>query len=293
MPFVRLIIFLFRGVGRIFSAFVRLLKALVGAGMRSFLVKSFEALLRLGFIGSLVAVVVVCWNLVGDKPYASTDGYASVGPDIWYEIDASSFSRSQRLTPSAIFRDFHPKDDAVAYQPGILSVAQLVDTWNEKEMLPKPDRLVTRSPRSRRETKSGSWPKLRETDFAPDNWTPFRQFFEQSWAIITLPLVLAWLVFPGSVRMRDRIHRACLFAPLCAFAGFSFAYLLSRHWLNSQYDILAELFTDLPRWSHPVGVLNQSMLTGLFLSLIPLALWYLLRWVVGPFLNQSPARPAP
>lgn len=293
MPLVRLIIFLFRGVGRPFSAAWNFLKALFGAGMRSFLAKSFEVLLRLCFVGSLAATVAVCWNLSDDKPYLQEDHYTAVGPDIRYEISPSAYSRSRRLTPAAMFRDFRPKDPSVPYQQGLLTTSELVEIWNTREMRTNTDQPVSWTSHTDRHPASGSWPKLRETDFAPDDWNPFRRFFEQSWAIITLPLLLALLVFPGSAKLLERIHRACLFTPLCALASFSFAYLFSRHWLSSQHQVMAELFADLPAWTHPIAALNKSIVAGLSLSLIPLALWYLLRWVLGPFLNQSPVRSAP
>ena len=289
MPLVRLIIFLFRGVGRIFSAIGRFLKALVGAGMRSFLVKSFEVILRLGFVGSLAAVVAVCMNLLDDKTFLDSGNYAWVGPDIWYQIGSSSYARSSKLTPAAMLRDFQPKDSAVSYRPGILTASELVDLWNRQQMRANPDQLVSWSSHSGREPKSGAWPNLREEDFIPGSWDPFRHFFEQTWAMLTLPLLLGWLVFPGAHRLRDRIHRACLMAPLCGLASFSFAYLLSRHWLSVQFEAMSEVVLELPRWTHPTGVLNKSMLVGLLLCLAPLVLWYLLRWVLGPYFGTSAA----
>lgn len=292
MPLVRLIIFLFRGVGRIFTAIGRFLKALVGAGMRSFLVRSFEVILRLGFVGSLVAAVVVCYNLFGEKPYVG-GGYQSVGPPYRYNIESYNNYGYQDVSLEYLLTGFTPKDAKVSYGPGKLDVEGIINVWKSQEMQSSGGQKVSWSARdSGRKLEQGR-PALEEGDFAPRNWWRFTSFFEQAWAILTLPLVLAWLVFPSSAKIRERVHRACLIAPLCAIVSCSFAYLLTRYWLSVQYDVAAELVLDLPRWVHPVGALNKSVLVGAAISLIPIAAWYLLRWILGPFLSSSPAGQAP
>jgi hypothetical protein len=63
--------------------------------------------------------------------------------------------------------------------------------------------------------------------------------------------------------------------------------------LAIQHAEAAELVVDLPNWVHPVGLLNGPFMAGLLLSLIPLAAWYLLRWVLGPFFKAPPLAPSP
>lgn len=286
MPLVRLIIFLFRGIGRIFSAIGRFLKALVGAGMRSFILKSFEAALRLSLIGSLIAAAVVCYKLFGEKPYVS-GGYESIGPPYTYEFDRYNGYGYRGADLDFLLTRFVPKDPKVDYGPGKLDVQGLIRVWKTCEMVHVAGEnvrwtSVVQPPRS-----ESAKPVLEEEDFMPRRWGGFTSFFEQTWAIMTLPLLLAWLVFPAGSGIVDRVHRTCLVAPLCVIVSCSLAYLLTRHWLAVQHEAAAQLVLDLPRWVHPVGVLNNSILAGVAFSLIPVVLWYLLRWVLGPFLNPS------
>jgi hypothetical protein len=292
MPLVRLIIFLFRGVGRIFSAIGRFLKALVGAGMRSFLVKSFEVILRLGFVGSLAAVVAVCMNEYAEKPYVP-GGSQSVGPPYAYKFDTSNSNIYQEVSLEHLLSDFAPKDAKVPYGPGRLDVEGVIKVWKTQEMLSVSGQKVSWTVGAFSSRPNLGKPMLEEGDFAPNNWRSFTSFFEHAWAIISLPVLLAWLVFPAGSRIIDRIHRACLVAPLCAIVSCSFAYLFARYWLSVQHAATAELVLDLPRWVHPVGILNKSILAGVTISLIPIAVWYLLKWVLGPFLGVASARQNP
>ena len=288
MPLVRLIIFLFRGIGRIFSAIGRFLKALVGAGMRSFLVKSFEVILRLGFVGSLAAVVVVCMNEYAEKPYVA-GGSQAVGPPYRYKVDAYNNYTYQVVSLEFLLTGFAPKDPKVPYGPGRLDVEGVIKVWKKEEMISLSGQNVSWTVDANSRRPDLGKPVLEEEDFAPKNWWRFTSFFEQAWAILSLPVLLAWLVFPAGSRIIDRIHRACLVAPLCAIVSCSFAYLLTRYWLSVQHAAIAELVLDLPRWVHPVGILNKSILAGAAISLIPIAVWYLLKWVLGPFLGASSA----
>lgn len=288
MPLVRLIIFLFRGVGRMFSAIGRFLKALVGAGMRSFILKSFEAALRLGLIGSLVAAAVVCYKLFGEKPYVS-GGYESIGPPYTYELDRYNGYGYRGADLDFLLTRFVPKDPKVAYGPGKLDVQGVIRVWKTCEMVHVAGENVRWTSVGQPPRSESAKPVLEEEDFAPRSWGRFVAFFEQSWAILTLPLLLAWLVFPAGSGVVDRVHRTCLVAPLCAIVSCSFAYLLTRSWLAVQHKAASELVIDLPRWVHPAGVLNKSILVGAALSLLPVVQWYMLRWVLGPFLSSSTA----
>jgi len=291
MPLVRLIIFLFRGIGRIFAAIGRFLKALVGAGMRSFLVKSFEVILRLGFVGSLAAVVAVCMNLFDNKHYMS-NGNDVVGPPYKYRFETGDYYGSQYRTISLEFLllGFMPKDAKVLYGSGKLDVEGVIEVWSNHEMVDNIGRWKGSwiSEDNTRKSEGGRL-VLKVEDFNPRSWDSFAYFFEHAWAIISLPILLVWLVFPAGSRIIDRIHRACLVAPLCAIVSCSFAYLLTRYWLSVQHAATAELVLDLPRWVHPVGILNKSIFAGAAISLIPIAVWYLLKWVLGPFLGASSA----
>jgi hypothetical protein len=292
MPLVRLIIFLFRGVGRIFAAIGRFLKALVGAGMRGFLLKFFEASLRLGFIASLVAVVVVCAQLL-DLKYYQYGGHEGVGPMFTYKFDTYNNYGYRAVTLDDLLTQFTPKDPKVAYGPGKLDVEGVVLAWKQNEMVHVSRQAVkwdwSLSPKSEESNR----PVLEPEDFAPRSWRRFVHFFEQAWAIFSLPLVVAWLVFPSGASLLGRVRRACLMAPVVAVVSFSFAYLLTRYWLSVQYEAIAELVVDLPRWVHPVDVLNKSILAGVVIGFIPMVAWYLLRWVLGPFFKPKTGLPSP
>jgi hypothetical protein len=134
---------------------------------------------------------------------------------------------------------------------------------------------------------------LEPDDFAPRSWASYIRFFEASWAILTLPIVVAFLIFPSASRFSERLRRACLTAPLCAVVSFSFAYLLARHWLSLQHQAMAELILDLPRWVQPSATLSKSILAGAAISLLPVAGWYLFRWVLSPFFVASSVRQNP
>lgn len=292
MPLVRLIIFLFRGVGRIFAAIGRFLKALVGAGMRGFLHKFFEASLRLGFIASLVAVVVVCAKLL-DLRYYQNGGHEGVGPAFTYKFDTYNNYGYRDVSLADLLTQFTPKDPKVAYGPGKLDVDGVVLAWKQNEMVHVSRQAVkwdlSLSPKSEESNR----PLLEPEDFAPRSWRRFVHFFEQAWAIISLPLVVAWLVFPSGAGLLGRVRRACLMAPVVAVVSFSFAYLLSRYWLAVQHEAIAEMVLDLPRWIQPAGLLNMSLVAGFSFSLIPVALWYLAGWVLGPFFKPSSVPPTP
>ncbi len=292
VPLVRLIIFLFRGIGRMFQAIGRFLRALVGAGMRSFLLKSVEVVLRLGFVASLVALVAVCGSLFGSKHYLS-GSYEAVGPRFSYKFDTYNNYDYRVLRLHDALTQFVPKDAKVPYGPGKLDVDGVLQVWKTNEMVHVSGTAVKWDVSLGARNEETGRPMLMAEDFAPRSWDKFTAFFEQAWAIISLPMLVAWLVFPSASRLRERVRRACLLAPLCAVASFGFAYLFSRYWLNTQYDALAELVIDLPRWAHPVGILNKSILAGLAISLIPMALWYLLRWVLGPFFATPTTQSSP
>jgi len=292
MPLVRLIIFIFRGVGGIFRAIGRMFCALFSAGMFGFLVKSFEALLRLAFVGSLVAAGTVCWNLHEDRPFVRKE-YALVGMPSSYRVTSYANYTYEKASLEAVLTRFAPKDPKVVYGPGKLDAETLIQTWNTNEMISVSGLPVEWMSNGRSGSLPGPKPSLMPEDFAPSDWRVFTDFFHATWAILTLPLVVAWLVFPASLRLRDRIHRACLYAPACVLASFSFAYLLSRHWVSVQHAVYAEMILDLPRWVQPAGLLNMSLRAGFSFSLIPVALWYLVGWVLGPFFKASAVPPTP
>jgi len=291
MPIVRLIIFMFRGVGRMFQAMGRFLRALVGAGVRGFLLKSFEAVLRFSFLGALIAVVAVCANLFRDQPYV-TDHYESVGLVQSYSPQRQpSGSDFQRVTLRRLLNDFVPKDPLSTYGPGKLDVEGIIKVWKTEEMVHVSDQKVTW--RLERYGVEVAKPALTEEDFTPRAWGQFEAFFQHAWAILTLPVLVGFLVFPSISLLRDRLYRMCVFAPLSAMISLSFAYLLARYWLSAQYEVAAQLIVDLPKWSHPPGILGASVLAGAAISLMPVALWYLLRWVLGPFLSTPAQSPSP
>jgi len=294
MPLVRLLIFLFRGVGSMFRAVGRFLRALVGAGMRGFARKCFEASLRLGFLASLVAVCAVGVNLFRHRPYAA-DGYGAVGPvQVYSRQEYPSFSDFQRLTVRQLLTDFAPKDAKCVYGPGKLDVDGIIQVWKTEEMVHVSGQKVTWRSEGDGRGRLVSKLVLKEEDFAPNDWSPFESCFQQAWGILVLPLMLGFLVFPGSARFRERLYRMCVFAPVNAVVSFSFAYLFALYWLRVQYEVFAPLVLDLPRWSPSASVLGDSLVAGAVLSLLPVTLWYLLRWVLGPFLGATtPQAPAP
>lgn len=293
MPIVRLIIFLFRGLGRMFQAVGRFLRALVGAGVRGFLLKSFEAGLRLSFLGALIAVVAVCVNLFRDKPYV-TNNYECVGPVQSYSLQLyPSGSDFQRVSLLLLLNDFAPKDPLCTYGPGKLDVDGIIKVWKTVEMGHVSGKKVTWRSEGYGRGVEVAKPGLTDEDFSPREWGAFALFFQLAWAILTLPILVGFLVFPSATRFRDRLYRMCVCAPLSGVISLSFAYLLARYWLAVQYDVAAQLIVDLPKWSHPPGILGASVLAGLAISLMPVALWYLLRWVLGPFLSTPAQSPSP
>ncbi len=292
MPLVRLTIIFFRGIGWIFRSVGRLFGFLFGPGMFAFLVKSFEVILRLGFVGSIVAATVVCWNLYEARPFVS-DGRARLGMPCAYHLDTYNSYSSEKASLEVILTKFAPKNPNLAYGPGKLDAEALIQLWNSNEMVHVSAQPVTWQYNGREAVLPGPKPMLNPEDFAPSYWRELVVFFEASWAVLTLPLVVAWLVFPSGLRLWDRIFRACVWAPACAVASFSFAYLLSRQWLSVQHGAYAELILDPPRWAQPAGLLSTSLLCGFSLSLVPIASWYLLRWVLGPFLRSGVAASSP
>jgi hypothetical protein len=292
MPVVRLIIFIFRVIGGFFRAIGRMFRALFSAGMFGFLVKTFEALLRLAFVGSLVAAGAVCWNLHEDRPFVMK-GYALVGMPSAFRVSSYVGYSYEKASLEAVLTRFAPKDAKVVYGPGKLDAETLIQTWNTNEMISVSGAQIEWQHNGRSGSLPGPKPTLMPEDFAPRDWRLFTDFFHATWAILTLPLIVAWLVFPASLRLRDRIHRACIYAPACVIASFSFAYLLSRHWVSVQHAVYAEMILDLPRWVQPAGLLNMSLLAGFSFSLIPIALWYLMGWVLGPFFKASAVSPTP
>jgi hypothetical protein len=286
VPLVRLTLFFFRGIGWVFRSIGRLFSALFSAGMFAFLNKSFEACLRLAFIGSLVAAGVVCWNLHEDRPFLRKE-YALVGMPSAYRVSSYNNYSYEKASLEAVLTRFAPKDPKVVYGPGKLDAETLIQTWNSNEMVSVSGLPVEWQYNGRTASPPSTKPTLMPEDFAPSNWHELTGFFRATWAILTLPLVVAWLVFPTSVRLRDRIYRACLWAPACVVASFSFAYLLSLQWLSVQHAAYADLILDLPRWVQPAGLLNMSLVAGFSLSLVPIAAWYLIRWVLGPFFRPN------
>ncbi len=292
VPLVRLIIFFFRGIGWVFQSVGRLFKALFSAGMFAFLTRSFDALLRLGFIGSLIAAGAVCWKLYTERPFVSAE-YARLGMPSVFRLSSSISYSYEKATLEAMLTRFIPKDSKIVYGPGKLDAETFIQIWNANEMVHVTGGSVDWQYNDRTPSLAGPKPMLKPEDFSPSRWNELTDFFQATWAILTLPLVVAWLVFPGSARLRDRIFRACLWAPACVVASFSFAYLLSLQWLSVQHAAYADLILDLPRWVQPAGLLNMSLVAGFSLSLVPIAAWYLVRWVLGPFLRPNVVPPTP
>jgi hypothetical protein len=231
-------------------------------------------------------------NEFSEKPYVA-GGSLAVGPPYRFNVDAYNNYSNQGVSLEFLLTGFTPKDAKVLYGPGRLDVEGIIKVWKTEEMTSVSGQKVSWTIDANIRRPGLGKPVLEEEDFAPKNWWRFTSFFEQVWAIISLPVLLAWLVFPAGSSIIDRIHRACLVAPLCAIASCSFAYLLTRYWLSVQHAATAELVLDLPRWVHPVGILNKSILVGAAISLIPVAVWYLLKWVLGPFLGVASARQNP
>lgn len=292
MPVVRLIVFIFRGIGGFFRAIGRMFRALFSAGVFGFLVKTFEASLRLAFVGSLVAAGSVCWKLHEDRPFV-TKGYSMVGMPSTFRVGSYPSYDYEKASLEALLTRFAPKDPKVVYGPAKMDAETMIATWNACEMVSVSGLSVEWLSNGRALSLPGPKPTLLPEDFAPRDWRVFADFFHAAWAILTLPLLVALLVFPARLRLRDRIHRACLSAPVCAIAAFGFAYLLARHWLSVQHAVYAEMILDLPRWVQPAGLLNMSLLAGFSFSLMPIGVWYLVRWVLGPFFRPSAAPPGP
>jgi hypothetical protein len=286
VPLVRLIILFLRGIGWVFRSVGRLFKAMFSAGTFAFLAKAFEAFLRLGFIGSLVAAGVVCWNLHEDRPFLRKE-YALVGMPCAFRTQSSVSYSYEKASLEALLTRFAPRDPNVAYGPGKLDAETLIQSWNANDMVHVSGQTVVWQYEGRTAVLPGPKPLLKPEDFAPSRWSELTDFFRSAWAILTLPLVVAWLVFPAGARIRDRIYRACLWTPGSVLASFSFAYLLSRHWVSVQHGVYAEMVLDLPRWIQPAGLFTSSLLAGFSLSLVPIAVWYLLRWVFGPFFGSA------
>jgi hypothetical protein len=291
MPLVRLIIFIFRGIGGIFRAIGRMFRALFSAGMFGFLAKSFEVILRIGFIASIVAAATVCYNLSQDAPYAADSRV--MGPPYSCKVDTFSSYVYHSVTVSTLLNDFRPKDPKVSYGPGKLDAEGLIKVWMTEEMNHKTGQKVSWTADDPARPTAPGRLILEPDDFAPRSWTSYVRFFEATWAILTLPIVVAFLIFPSASGFSERLRRACLTAPLCAIVSFSFAYLLARHWLSLQHQAMAELIVDLPRWVQPSATLSKSILAGAAISILPIACWYLLRWVLGPLFAASSARQNP
>jgi hypothetical protein len=291
MPLVRLIIFIFRGIGGIFRAIGRMFRALFSAGMFGFLAKSFEVILRIGFIASIIAAATVCFNLSQDAPYAADS--RAIGPPYSYKVDTYNSYGHHPVSVSSLLNDFRPKDPKVSYGPGKLDSEGLIKVWMTEEMNHKTGQKVSWTADDPARPSAPGRLILEEDDFAPRSWASYIRFFEASWAMLTLPMVVACLIFPSTSRFRERLRRACLTAPLCAIVSFSFAYLLARHWLSVQHQAIAELIVGLPRWVQPSATLSKSILAGAAISLLPIACWYLLGWVLGPFFAASSARQNP
>lgn len=295
MPLIRLLIFISRGIGGIFRAFGRMFRALFSAGVFSFLVKSFEALLRLTFVGSLVTAGVVCWRAYAERPFVDRH-YAAAGMPCTYKVnltDAYGSYAYERASLGNIVTHFVPKDPNVAYGPGRLDPEALMQVWNNSEMVHVSGRAVEWQTQGRALSPAGGKPMLKPEDFAPSTWEQLAVFFTSVWAALAFPLIVAWLVFPSVSRLRDRIHRACLLAPLWVIVSFSFAYLLTLHWLSVQHEAAAEWISELPAWVHPSGLLNEPLMKGMLISLMPVVAWYLLRWVLGPFFRSGAVTPTP
>jgi len=135
MPLVRLIIFIFRGVVGIFRAIGHMFRALFSAGMFGFLSKSFEVLLRIGFIASIVAAATVCYNLSQDAPYAADSRV--MGPPYSCKVDTYNSYVYHSVSVSSLLNDFRPKDPKVSYGPGKLDSEGLMKVWLTEEMYHK------------------------------------------------------------------------------------------------------------------------------------------------------------
>jgi hypothetical protein len=292
MPVVRLIIFIFRGIGGFFRAIGRMFRALFSAGMFAFLARSFDALLRLGFIGSLFAAGAVCWKQYAERPFVSAE-YARLAMPSAFRVSSYNNYSYDKATLEAMLTRFIPKDSKIVYGAGKLDAETFIQVWNDNEMVHVTGQAVDWQYNDRTPSLAGPKPMLKPEDFSPSRWSELTDFFQATWAILTLPLVVALLVFPGGARLRDRIFRACLLAPACVVTSFSFAYLLSLQWLSVQHAVYAEMVLDLPRWVQPTGLLNMSLVAGFSFSLMPVALWYLVGWVLGPFFKPSAVPPTP